>query len=289
MVPVYLNQRLVFDILAMLVGGISTVSTVTETASSAQAQDSSIRGAFGLAEAIAALLNIGFSGGLSRKALDEAATSETSTRVHTPASLFFMLHGILEARRLLRYEREDGYEPEVGDFIDFTASLVPNPLTATFERFAQMGEIAQVFARHAKDRERDKDAVKQAQALAQQVKAMVEKLQASDSVDLVAGGLASGRTAVVTLEQSFLNDPGMADLIDGTFHVCGKVIRVIKSSDESISLVRRTAFAAVPPELLSTAFEKLTETMTASGIPIPYVKVSIKGPAIQVIPICIYA
>lgn len=49
-VPVYLNQKFVFDLLAMLQGGISTVTTVTESSATTRSEDEKVSAGFGLRE-----------------------------------------------------------------------------------------------------------------------------------------------------------------------------------------------------------------------------------------------
>ena len=57
-VPVYLNQKLVFDLLAMLQDGISTVKTVAESSKNTQGSQEEIATNFGLNGAISSLLSI---------------------------------------------------------------------------------------------------------------------------------------------------------------------------------------------------------------------------------------
>ena len=55
LIPVYLNQRMVFDLVAMLQGGISTVTRVSETSQERSSTERNIGAAFGLSNAFASL------------------------------------------------------------------------------------------------------------------------------------------------------------------------------------------------------------------------------------------
>ena len=61
LIPVYLNQRIVFDLLAMLQGGISTVTSVSKTEQSADEKSRKMGGSFGLSQALSSLLKIDLS------------------------------------------------------------------------------------------------------------------------------------------------------------------------------------------------------------------------------------
>ena len=90
-IPVYLNQRMVFDLVAMLQGGISTVTRVSETNQERLSTENSLQATFGLADAFASLLKINLSAGQNQLSGDESAKSSEEERVHTPSSLFFVL------------------------------------------------------------------------------------------------------------------------------------------------------------------------------------------------------
>ena len=60
-VPVYLNQRLVFDLLAMLQGGISTVTAINRTEAANQENSEITKATFGLNAAFSSLLKIDLS------------------------------------------------------------------------------------------------------------------------------------------------------------------------------------------------------------------------------------
>jgi len=123
----------------------------------------------------------------------------------------------------------------------------------------------------------------------QQMDIFIESLKAGKTIDVTAKNLLSGHEAVITLESEFLSDPMMSDLVDGKFHVLGKVIRSIDDDTDSISLMRKTALSKMPASLLSDVFGHLSNLGTEQGFQIPQLRWNIDGPAIQIIPIAIYA
>ncbi len=114
-------------------------------------------------------------------------------------------------------------------------------------------------------------------------------LKAGDTIDIVSDQLPCGHKAVITLDMEYLNDPTMADLVDGQFQVVGKVIRVINDSSESVSLLRKAAVGAMNEQVLVPIFQQFGVALAAANIDLPPIEWRVSGPVIQVIPIAIFA
>ncbi len=187
---------------------------------------------------------------------------------------------------------EDKSTPSPGDIIEFEASLRRNPVVETIESLLDILAMAILFEDDPTKSQKQKN--KQAQTsdnqkMKSQMEAFCEKLKAGNTIDLTAEGLRNNYTAVVTLETEFLNDPTMSDVVDGRFCVVGKVIRSIVKGTESISLIRKTALSKIPQPVLHGVLGGLSQLATEPGFAIPKLDYEIQGPAIQVIPIAIYA
>jgi hypothetical protein len=270
LVPVYLNQRIVFDLIAMLQGGISAVTTVTKLQASKDETVENAKASFGLSNALSALLKINLSGEKSSSTGEDTSEQTTEDRVHTPASLFYMLRSILiEKNQVLRDEVPVKIKP--GDLIEFEAFLKRNPIIETIEAMAELMDLASVFTGSQKGggKSKRKDETTDFNKIKKQMISFTGSLKTGDSIDLTTSKLKSGHKAILTLEIQFLNDPMMSDLIDGKFKVLGKVIRSIDDENDSISLIRKTAMS--------------------KGFNIPKLEWEVKGPVIQVIPISIFA
>ena len=61
-IPVYLNQRIVFDLISMLQDGISTVSRVTTVEETSSKDERKYGASFGLSQAFSSLLKISVGG-----------------------------------------------------------------------------------------------------------------------------------------------------------------------------------------------------------------------------------
>lgn len=286
-VPVYLNQKLVFDLLAMLQGGISTVTTVTESSSNTNTDGEKVSAGFGLSEAFSTLLRIDLSGSKEKTAGTEETNTSSQERVHTPASLFFQLRNILLEKGYLKEATEE--LPQAGDFVEFEGFLKRNPIVETIDSLAEMMDMAEAFEDKPQPKKGGRNQVSENQKIKQQMIRFSDALKAGSTIDLSSASLKAGYTAVVTVETCFLNDPLMSDLVDGQFKIIGKVIKSVNDSSDSINLLRKTALSKMPSTLMLEALGHLSSLGSEQGFDIPDLKLEIEGPAIQVLPIAIYA
>jgi hypothetical protein len=249
LIPVYLNQRVVFDLIAMLQGGISTVTKITATESSGGSDKQQYGAAFGLSRAFSTLLKIDISGNREKRSEDLSGKQTSEERVHTPASMFQMLRKSLAAAEQLLFIDEK-YKPEIRNIVEFTAQLRKNPIIQTMDSFVGLMDMVIVFSAEAQQQQKGQKHKEQDanQKIKGQMEKFLENLKTGDTVDIVSDVLACGYKVVITLEREFLNDPTMSDLVDGHFNVLGKVIRVIDNDQDSINLIRKAAVSAMPRE-----------------------------------------
>ena len=292
LIPVYLNQRIVFDLVAMLQGGISTVTRISETNMERANTDRQVGAAFGLTNAFATLLKIDLSANRKQSNSEEGARTSQEERIHTPASLFFELRTLLLEKGLLT-EKLD--EVRHMDFVEFSASLHRNPVIEVVDAMREMMQLATIFAPQAQESQTPKHKNSHPQkGLAttnpmEQIEQFGQTLRSGDTIDLTTNILESHHRAVLTVETQYLNDPSMGDLVDGTFTVVGKVIRVLKEGEGSVSLIRKTPLARLPAAVRQQAFSGLNALSKVQGFELPEVVFEIPGPALHVMPIAIYA
>ena len=110
-----------------------------------------------------------------------------------------------------------------------------------------------------------------------------------NSVDLIATEVGSPKNQfVVTLEKQFLNDPYMADLLDGEFAVMGKVVqRIDADSKDKINLLRHTTLGKASTQLVSTMMEGFSG-MKNAGFEMPEPITAISGPVLHLLPTAIF-
>lgn len=291
LVPVYLNQRIVFDLLAMLQGGLSTVVSVSQSKTSSAQEGRESGASFGVSEVLSTLLKVDLSGRKSSSSVGNVAEATSEERVHTPASLLYQLRNQLHEMGAVS-NMSSLQDIKSGDFIEFEASLLRNPLIETMDRMSKLMDLAMLFEDNptkAPGKGRSNQASNENRKIKAQMDQFSDSLRAGNTMDLITGDLPGGITAVLTLEKHSLNDPLMADLVDGKFRVLGKVIRRVVEDDDAISLVRNNALSNLPRHILENLGGVLGELGSQHDLAVPVLRWDIEAPAIQVIPIAIYA
>ncbi|WP_353853082.1 hypothetical protein [Dehalobacter restrictus] len=145
-IPIYLNQRIVFDLLAIVEGGFSQLQTIKKAESDEKGSNSEISGEVGTKN-VFAFLNLGLKAGLNQKDTQSMQKHVQEDRVFTPASLFSRLRDNLIERKLL-VSLDNAFSMEAllpGAFIEFSGILRKNPMVANMEGLIQMMEAALLF------------------------------------------------------------------------------------------------------------------------------------------------
>ena len=300
-VPIYLNQKVVFDLLAMLEDGFSQLNVIKTSASESESRKADVAGTIG-ASNVFALLGISLRAGLSGQRGSQGQTEETAEKVHTPASLFSKLRLLLHEKSLVTelINPDDIEQLASGSFVEFRAVLRKNPLVDYIEGITQLMEVAQLFSggtdspsgntpsSGSRKRQSGKQQESEDQRIMRELNAMLGALTESESLEIVGDllDIPSAR-AVLSTNVDYFSDRNASEIIDGDFWVLGKVVRVIgEDSDDSVNLLRKTKFGRLKSEL----FDQLGEAFTSNNefVDFPAFSTEIGGPAIQVVPIAIF-
>jgi hypothetical protein len=309
-IPLYLNQKYVFSLLAAMEGGYAQLENVKTTRSDEEGKSSKMSGDVGVTNAFAFLgIKFGAERGTESKIGD--TQERTSERVHTPDSLFARLREELHYRGVVR--TDDFADATPGEYVEFTATLYKNPLIEGLEtvsaliEIAEKNELATVKTSsvqpinsgaksgktqgnsHVQPKVSMPEESKYATTL-KQLNILLGSLRGTEggTFYLVGNITRTPLHAVLVIDPSFANDPIAADLIDGQYTVLGKVVRAIPSgSEETIDLLRKGALGKV--SLFLDLIRKAITGMGDAGINLPDVQnTTLSGPALQVVPIAIF-
>ena len=288
-VPVYLNQRTVFDLIAMLKGGLSTVTSVTQTESDNKSNQGEISSKLGTGGVLSSLLKVDLSGNLASTDTQDSGVVSSEERVHTPASLFYQLRNLLYENEMI-YKMDDRIGAP-GSFVEFEGQLNRNPIIESLDIFFEFGKFAIGIDNTTPAKRSRKSQTKDvgSNEVLKMLKGLLELLKAGDTVDLVGIGINGNFSAVITLETGYLNDPMMSDLVDGQFKVLGVIVKSIHDESDSINLLRKTAFSKLPPDVMGGFFETLKNLRDEHEFDISPLGIEVKGPTIQILPVAIFA
>src|SRR5215212_8409522 len=143
-VPIYLNQKVVFDLLAMLEDGFSQLHTVKTSTSESDAQKNSYGGSIGLSQFVA-FLSVSMRGDRSKEKSAQDQQEATAEKVHTPTSLFFKLRSLLQGDLVKKVETLDDLDQlTTGQIVELKALLRKNPLVDYIETFKGILDLAKL-------------------------------------------------------------------------------------------------------------------------------------------------
>ena len=287
MIPVYINEKIVLDMLAIIEDGFSTVSQVSyfdhKENSNAQKIEAEVSTS---ASILSKLLKIDLKGELSHSGNGETENT-TKEKVHTNVSLLSKFRAFLTDANILK-SGFDISNMKIGDFIEVEGELQKNPLINCMDIFVDMLRMADIFAEKPQ-----LNAKTQAKAQKQQqdetmkkIKSFASELKHSGTVDFILSDSAG--TVVLSAQEQYLSNDNISEILGGHFKVLGKVIAICAEKTESIDLLRKTTLSILPHDLLADMFSCLqNEDMKQYNL--PELKTEISGPAVIVIPVAIYA
>ncbi len=286
-IPIYLNQKYVFDILAMIEGGFNQIETIKSKEQEGKSSSLTGNAEIGVKN-VFAFLGVSLKASGSKNQTDNQETEITKEKIHTPNSLFAKMRESLINDGLVSTENHLNAKP--GDFVEFKITLRKNPIIDALEAFESLMNMVLIFSepeqgQNKTQAKREKESNKNIQ---KQISMMLEQLKSEGSVDLIGENTDPNFKVVLTIGREYLGDPSLSEIVDGEFSVLGKVTKVISNeSDDTINLLRKTSLGKLQDSLLNQMFSGF-ENMAEHGIKEMNIDKEISGPAIQIIPIGIF-
>ena len=288
MIPVYINEKIVLDMLAIIEDGFSTVSQVSysdhKENSNAQKIEAEVSTS---ASILSKLLKIDLKGELSHSGNCGETENTTKEKVHTNVSLLSKFRAFLTDANILK-SGFDISNMKIGDFIEVEGELQKNPLINCMDIFVDMLRMADIFAEKPQlnAKTQTKAQKQQQDETMKKIKSFASELKHSGTVDFILSDSAG--TVVLSAQEQYLSNDNISEILGGHFKVLGKVIAICADKTESIDLLRKTTLSILPHDLLADMFLCLqNEDMKQYNL--PELKTEISGPAVIVIPVAIYA
>ena len=281
-IPVYINEKIVLDMLAIIEDGFSMVSQINYTEhtenNSVQKADAEISTSTTL---LSKLLKIDVSGGLSHEGNRGQNENIIKEKVHTNVSLLSKFRSFLVEQKILKSDL-DFSKMQVGDFIEVEGELQKNPIINYMDSFIDLFRMVDIFTEQPqtkKSKPREDETVTQ-------IKSFAEELKHSGTIDFILSDEKG--TTVLSVQEQYLANDNISEIIGGHFKVLGKVISICKEDTENIDLLRKTSLTILQEDLSHDMFSGVkTEDMKQFNL--PELKTKIISPAVIVIPIAIYA
>ncbi|MDM8533921.1 hypothetical protein QUF55_04360 [Clostridiaceae bacterium HSG29] len=293
-IPVYLNEKIVFDLLAILEDGFSKVRAVTDDKSSNN-RESNARGAsFNTSNMLSTFLGISLNGDRSKEKVEGGTTTISEERVHTSASLFSKLRNLLyEDGRLKVIGEVENKDVLEGDFVEMDGFLNKSPMVETLDTFIEVFSTFMKFAPtpelgNKKNKQREKN---ENELVFDQMKLLLDDLTKNNTLDLIIENKEQNLKGILPVKMEYFVNNLESELLDGRYKVLGKVIRVV-NENESVNLFRKSSFKIFQDsflnEFVGTMNESLGSDDSTEGINMPNIISKLEGPVLVFIPIALY-
>ena len=288
MVPVYINEKIVLDMLAIIEDGFSTVSQVSYTEhkenNNVQKLESGVSTS---ANILSKLLKIDLKGEVSHSGNSGENTSVAKEKVHTNVSLLSRFRTFLVNEKILK-SGFDTANIKIGDFIEVEGELQKNPLINYLDIFLDLFRMVDIFTEKPQlgSKTQTKAQKQQENEIVTQIKSFADELKHSGTIDFILSDDVG--TVVLSAQEQYLSNDNISEILGGHFKVLGKVIAICKDETENVDLLRKTTLSIFPIDQITEIFSGFQN----SGIKqfnLPELKTQIPGPAVIVISVAIYA
>lgn len=289
-IPIYLNETIVMDMLAIMEDGFSMVSEVSSSNAVSQRDEDKFHAGFSTSDLFSKLLKIDLGTEINTEESTQEAISSKRQKVHTSTSLLSRFREKLNKDNIIvemSKENSDISKLNVGDFVEVSGTLNKNPMVNILESAIDVFKMVDIFSNEPTLGNKKSSSSKKSdeQKLVKQMKLFLDELKVTGTIDFV---IENGKsTIVLSAQEKYLQNDNISELLGGTFRVLGKVIRVCKDEKDSINLLRKTTLNVLKDSDLKS-FTDVFESDDLKNFNLPEVKIQIDSPAIIMIPIAIY-
>lgn len=277
-IPIYLNTKIVFDMLATIEDGFADVKIIQSTKSKTQEND--IDANVGTSNKFA-FLNIGVRG----KHKSHAGDGETivEERTHTPVSLFQQLKGQLDNAKLIN---RDIKNLKIGDFVEVQGTLKNNPVIDMLLEIKKLSSLADLFTDNkSKSNRGKKGAPFENKNFIAQLDGLIKGLQADGKKDIICE--ANEMSVVLPTDENYFLNNNMSEVTDGNYKILGKIIQICMEDGE-INLLRNTVFSKLQLDKMNEFQNLFSDPSLTQFVDEGEIKTVIKAPVIMIIPVAIY-
>ncbi len=277
-IPIYLNTKIVFDMLATIEDGFTEVKNV-QTSKNKNREDD-IEANVGTNN-LFAFLNVGIRG--NHKGNSSNGETVVEERTHTPVSLFQQLKGQLDNEKLIN---RDITKLCIGDFVEVQGILKNNPVIEMLSGLKEFIALANLFTDNKpKSNQVKKDKFMADNRFNSQVDALIKGLQADGKKDIICE--ADKMSIVLPTDENYFLNNNMSEVTDGNYKILGKVIQ-ISMEDGEISLLRNTVFSKLQLDKMKEFKDLFSDPSLNQFFGDGGIKTVISAPVIMIIPIAIY-
>lgn len=277
-IPIYLNTKIVFDMLATIEGGFSEVKNIQTSRSRYKEENAEAN--IGTSN-LFALLSVGIRGNSRNN--NSAGETVTEEKTHTTVSLFQNLKSQLEDEKLIK---RDIKTIEIGDFVELQGILKTNPLIDMLSGLKELMALANLFSDNKSNSNKTKtQKLMSDNKFNTQIDGLINGLQADGKKDIVCE--ANNLSVILPTDENYFLSSNMSEITDGNYKILGKVVKLCKEEGE-ISLLRNTVFSKLQLDRMKEFQDLFNDPSLSQFVGEGGITTVVKAPVIMLIPIAIY-
>ena len=276
-IPLYLNTKIVFDMLATIEDGFSAVKNIQTSRNKNKEEDT--EASIGTSN-LFALFSVGIKGNMKSGCSNDQTIIEEKT--HTPVSLFQKLKSDLEVAKLVNRDID---KFAIGDFVEIQGTLKANPLIDMLSALKELMALANLFSDKPPKNQSKKDKLMSDARFNAQIEGLINGLQADGKKDIICE--STGIKVILPTDENYFLNSNMSEVTDGNYKILGKVIQICKENGE-ISLLRNTVFSKLQIEKMNEFEELFNDPALKQFIGEDGLSTKVKAPVAMIIPIAIY-
>lgn len=277
-IPIYLNTKVVFDMLATIEGGFSEVKNIRTSKNTSKEENAEAN--IGSSN-LFAFLNIGIRGDSRNNNSTEETVNEEKT--HTTVSLFQNLKCQLDEQNLIK---RDLSSIKIGDFVELQGILKTNPVIDMLSGLKELMELANLFSDNKSNNNKTKtQKLMSDNKLNAQIDGLIKGLQIGGKKDIICE--TENFSVVLPTDENYFLNGNMTEITDGTYKILGKIVKICKEEGE-ISLLRNTVFSRLQLDKMKEFQELFNDPSLSQFVGEGGIATSVKAPVIMIIPIAIY-
>ena len=254
--PLYLNQRFVYDILAIKNDGFTEFYEIKDKKEENNGMGSKVNANFGNNNEFS-LIKAGIDAELEANITTENDNEKTYKRTHTPTSLFMQVYQYLQDNnKIVKLESKNSLNNiSSGDFVEIKSHIDINTIVEFFETFSKVIDITEAFLGFA-DVDNKKNKNNPLLQLKKPVDNIIKVLETEN--DKVKYGICrlEDKEIVLKLNKDYFINSDYSEIKNGEFRIIGKVMEIIPEG-EKVLLNRENAVGLYDPKM----FEQVKEAL----------------------------
>lgn len=283
--PLYLNQRIVYDILAIKNDGFTEFYEIMDKKEENNEFGSKVNANFGTNNEFS-LIKAGVYGELEANITNDKDNEKKYKRTHTPTSLFMQVYQYLcDNQKIIKLDNKEKLKKiSSGDFVEIKSYIEINTIVEFFETFSKVIDITEAFSSFAYIG--NEKLLKNNSSLSQlkrPVNNVIKVLETEN--DKVKYGICKlgDIDIVLKLNKDYFINSDYSEIRNGEFRIIGKIMEIVPEG-EKVLLNRENAVGLYDPRM----FEQVRDSLrNIPNINIKEFKDEVEGETCIIMPIAI--